>query len=272
MLPNKHYYSEIAAEMAAMEKPRVIHAMEAMRRKGNKLYIRAFKEIDKDVLQKKFDPVYTLHEITHIAGNIGHTPDHEFWGMAMELGVLYGAELKDAHPTDVIAHKKTMEDAQTHYEELWKNSHAPETKYTPVSKRDMAIYTAAGMYLRQKIEAYVLNCEDMRYNAQQQFCNDYTKHDSEPVKQHSLRADAEDRRYFDRIQRAPYDLLRISKEEWRAIEGVALGMTEPRDTMYPERLAPIKEALIHADLFFDRPKFVEELKKKQAKGEQGITP
>lgn len=264
-LVNKEYYNAIAAKMAAMRNPTVRDEIEAMCAQGNTLYVKNWKGFKEGSHEPQFKPNRHTHEIAHLCARIPHSMQGEVMGLAFEAGLAFGLDLRQLSAEGLAIYAKGAKEGA----EIYTASDGPKyqkEEVKPLSKRDWAIYTAAGMYLREKMDCFIR--EQMlrhSYQEQQEWCEKYTKRDQLPLhRAKQTLAFPDDFHLFDEenptmnaCMKAPNALIHLSPKEWREIEAVALGMAEPEQTAYPNRLAAVKEALVHVGMFFDRPKFPE---------------
>ena len=127
------------------------------------------------------------------------------------------------------------------------------------SARNNAMYFAAGMYLNEKIFQYKTSCWKMSYAEQRAFCESYGTQDHVPRGRIF-----NDFGGMDYLAPEPYALIQLSKQEWRAIEAVALGIAEPSQTPYPQQMQAIKNALVHMGMFYDQPAHAQRLERQKA--------
>lgn len=248
----------------------------AMGNKGNDDFIKGFPGHHQNAKKDQayhLDYSYARHEIAHICPRIAHSPQQEFLQLAFEGGMAAGPRIKDAGPVHLLQLSVSRDRAIKRYTKNMKEytDHKPE----PITKRNWAIYTAAGMYLREKIDRYINEQGNGGAQQKRDYCADYrlkTKDADLTELTDYQKKKYEDPLYFEQILNAPARLILLSKAEWRAIEAVALGMREPEETDYPKRMEAIKQALEKTDLLFDKPKFAEKLRAEQEeKARNGAT-
>lgn len=263
-LPNRHFYDRIERRMQAKSHPTVNDAMRAARWSGNTVYHKAFGTAHEWPLSNK---VAQIHEVAHLAGCIGHTMQHEAFEDIFQRGLTIGSGIRRGTPEEQadIMHKIGVQ-FQLHVRDTqsW-----DEWRHDAASKISAAVYMAAGMYLRDKIDAFahaeLLGLPKTEYGRQKQFCTDYAMQDSVLAAQPYTHIwdDAKNDTWPD-IGAAPYALITLTREEWRAVTAVALGLREPEQTQFPNRLSAVKEALIHTGMFYDARHQFEEAKKNHA--------
>ncbi len=236
---NKEYYDEIDAEMGLLEQPTIGDALDAMTRKGNEPYIKEWSYIDApDAIEKPLADGSEVHDFGHLCTRLGHTPQQEQCTAVFDIGF----NGFDAHETGQLS--SIISTAQDNYQKFYrcyyKDDSAPVVPKT--SARDTAIYLAAGLYLRQKFSAFAAaGMAQQPYEKQRAFCVDYATKDERP-------SPFVGKSVITNFTRYPYDLVKLSPEEWRAITAVATGLRTPEHTPYKERLEPIRDILVESGL------------------------
>ncbi len=246
LLVNKEYYDDIDAKMARTWRPTVKDAVAYMRQMGNKTYYEHWKYLGEEGRREKFDDTHIGHEISHLAGRFAHTIQGEHFGVAFEAGLTYGISRSIQENASTQARRDIDVNVSRCFRiaEQWQKGPAERAV-----KRDEAVYFAAGLYLREKMEMFLqTGMLDRPYREQKKFCTDYAHRNHVPLRLTNGKNGGE---VMDMLASAPYDLIKLSREEWRAITAVATGLAEPRDTPYPDRLSAIKQALVHVGLFHD---------------------
>lgn len=240
-LVNKNYYERIETVLAGIENPTIAHAIKVMQQQGNREFIESLPYLKQNLIQEQFEEVFPeYHEVTHLTAKIPHTPFGEELVFPLELALEKTPYHRVKYKMDDLFHQYTQTDHKR-YEDV-----NDATRRT-INDRDKSIYYAAGLYLRQKIENYfAMGMQDLSYGEQLNFSREYSDflNDSPPMNE-----DVEIP--YDKFLDAPYELITLSRGEWRAITAVATGMKRPQDTGYPERMEPIKEALVESKLFHD---------------------
>ncbi len=259
--------------MAALSQPTVGDAIKVMLDQGNYPYIknnwRAEEEgkrgyIHRKVLKKHFKPVQKKHDISHLSARIGHTPQQEQFVLPFMLGLWMGLDIQGLNDNfdfprshgfgpevdSFFAYERTAK-MRDYLNSVQHNHH--KVPVDPTSQTDWAIYFAAGLYLRTKIDRFKqAGMLDAPYDQQRAFC------DAKPVTSAEL-YEAED------ILDAPYALIKLSHKEWRAIIGIATGLREPAETPYPERMEALKETLDYVRLRQDlKPRFAQRIEAQAA--------
>ncbi len=273
VLTNANYHTRIQKTILAMRatgaKPTVRNLINTMRSQGNGDYFDTFKEL-KRRREESFGYNNLAHELSHLIGHAGHTPQQELFVLYVLEGMKFG-NLRGRHDDQFYENMKLKEIG-------WRHS-AQDYQDKPVERlplRDRAVYFALGLYMRQKFEAYVKQGHIGGDRAmQEEFCSNYAKTD------HAPDMATFHRDFFDmydvHIEDAPAELLDISREpqsawserlkrnragarstrdmhgrgEWDSIVAVATGLCEPEDTDYPGRLGLIKQQLVENHLFYD---------------------
>ena len=158
--------------------------------------------------------------------------------------------------------------------------HYEENPAKHASKRDWAIHLAEGMYLREKMDRIVIEAlpntpkgetPRQRYARLKKFSDDYSQRDHQPDYNYSTNEKLHASKQLDfkedftmlddqnevmfQCMHVPNAVVHLSEEERRAIKAVALGIAEPKDTPYPQRMNAIKEALVHVGMFFDQKEY-----------------
>lgn len=244
VLTNKQYYDAIDAKMALLKNPTISDALDAMIEQGNADYINAYPYLEQSALEVPFKRNFHIHDVLHIAMRLGHTPEQEQWTIPAYLGYEAGATKVDVIMTDSYSAALSAQ-----YELLDAPCHKEPQRILPAHARQQAVLYAASAYLREKVESYITHdFPEADYAAQHQFAVEYSNpnNDSAPAF-HAAEATMDK----SLCGEEPYALIKLSPQEWRAIEAVALGLKEPDQTPYPKRLAPIKQAMQHAGLLHD---------------------
>ncbi len=283
ILLNRAYQTDLRDQMLALEKqgkkPTVHDMIEAMRAKGNGPFVDNWPHLKKgkgrEVPLKGKNPVH--HEVSHLSGGFAHTPQQEFLLIPFNMALYFG--MADYTGDELDSFKKNLNDSFKEYHDSAKQYQRPTKKVLPASDRDMAIYTAAGFYLREKCNQYLHGTTSdefgvfaKSYAKQKKFCTDYAQTDTQvPIPKEATLSP------LAFIKDAPYDLILLSGEplsarderiarnragtrqkndmhgrgEWASIEAVATGLCKPEDTDYPNRLAAVKKALTQTGLYYD---------------------
>lgn len=242
-LVNKEYYDLIDAEMATRPEPTLANAIHVMMREGNRSYMQTFPGMDTSKIEEPFAMTPSLsHEMTHIVARIGHTPQQEMVGLMFDIGFTQGTQgaLRDpsAFRGHIVYGVESYHNTGQPYL-LDKNEEIPRA-----NARQQAIYLAAGMYLRQKIDAYNrFGLPDKTYALQKRFADAYAVH--EPTQEEY---GAPSLAFLTRPpqllhEHSPYALCKLDDAEWKAIIAVTTGIKTPDQTAYAERLTPIVNAL-----------------------------
>jgi hypothetical protein len=251
---NKAYYDMIDAKMVWREKlfgkATVQDAINAMVWQGNGLYSMRFGgDKQRPFSDKAKDRQF--HEVGHICGRFGHTMQMENSLLAFEEGLLHGPGMVTYTPADTaLLHTSLKGTEEVDNVKLGDKWHDPI--HGSPSCLDRAVYFAAGMYLHQKIESFKRHgLMQVPYKTQKAFCLSYAREDD-----FSSIWPLRNRDDWDDIGKAPYALIKLTRQEWRAITAVALGLKQPEETPYGGRLMPIKKALEHIGYFYDaKPEF-----------------
>lgn len=241
--PNKDYYDAIERAAGELDQPTVNDVIEIMRKRGNTEYSKAFGTKHERPFSRN---VSQLHEVAHLSSRVGHALQQEESQYAFQSGLACGpgiAIADDEHITELHRDMKETEYKYVDIAEGW-----GEKKHDPSSKATRAVNFAAGVYLRCKIDLFIQQrMMDKGYEEQKNFCDEFESSRIPLVrKPHGLRE-------WNDIGHCPYNLIKLSRDEWRAIEAVALGMVSPEQTFNPQRLGMVKEALTRTGLFYDRP-------------------
>lgn len=259
VLVNRVYFDAIDHAMEALPTPTIRDAIAVMHAQGSRPYFRHHwnGRAPSSLLYPHMEEaqfgsaVAPGHELIHLAGRVGHTPQQEMLGLPFNLGFHYGVGVRHFTPARVLYDlNETKAETKAFYIEtgLRYQREAPE----PLSQRDWAVYFAAGLYLRERVEQFkAADLLKAPYRVQQQFCATYADSDAPVISSTDERYNAND------LLDAPYALATLSAKEWRAIEAVALGLVDPeteRDPArnpYPQRMAGIKQALVVSGMFHD---------------------
>lgn len=253
---NKDYYDRIIATMQQMEaegeRPTVDDMIEAMRLQGNTDYYFAF--LSQFNLYAKQNPMpqgSPIHEACHLIPRLGHTPLQEMMMFYFMLGMTHKEERMEDYPGIVRQHFISYGGQVSNYTA----SNYAKEKWANISARDKVVYFLAGIYAKQKIADYVaaMGAEDADYEKQKQFCQNYAGNDNVPVSNTIYESEAA-------MRRAPWHLLELSREEWRAITAVALGKATPEESAYPNRLGEAYKVL-------QKTGFLEELAQVQSQSQ-----
>lgn len=259
-LANKSFYDDIDRAMAGLAEPTVRDATSFMRAQGNTAYVKAFGTRREKPMSNN---VEQLHEVSHLAARLGHCMQNEAAMIYFQVGLKHGPGFVMASSEKVDDLHSKIEATEKYYRKIASGWY--ETSPNNTSNASKAVYFAAGMYLSEKIDRFLAaGLLDKPYAERQAFCRDYGDGDHVPdpmastdkwLDRHFL--DPEGPKWKD-ISDAPYALLKLTKQEWRAIEAVALNIAPPEQTKYPQRMQAIKDALIRVGLAYDRPKSIAE--------------
>lgn len=236
-LINKEYHDDIPTRLEAMRQagmpPQIWQAVYIMEGKGNQDYAEFGNIRDAEVTPQFGRHPDITHSIAHLAGRLAHTPQAEMWVSFLELGLKYGPEYKNTANTAIAENSKLAILAA-------RNQFASEQgmrRIKPAAQRDAVIYFAAGLYLQQKINYYLKQRAKgpLRTPEEwQQQITDINRNDY-PSKPKSLE-DLGTKPLCD-LEAAPYELITLSREEWRAITAVATNLCKPQATPLPQTYA-----------------------------------
>ena len=270
-LPNNEFYAEIDRKMDALAQPTVEDALNAMLDQGNLPYLKTNWRGENERshlfrrrgLKKTFTRNPLEHDIPHITGRIGHTPQQEQYVLPMMLGLSCGLDIAGLNVAyDPPEFHDFGEEVKTYFDflkaSLMRDFISSGLRYQrklpdAPSKADWAIYFAAGLYLRTKIDRFKqAGMLDVSYEEQRTFCNAHADTDEPLIPSREWDYHADD------ILHAPYALIKLSPREWQSIVAVATGLREPTDTPYPQRLTAVKETLEYTRLQLDlKSRFVD---------------
>ena len=265
-LVNREYYDAIDRKMAALPQPTVQDAIDAMLEQANGAYVKhswrgdgGRSYIHRRVVEDHFKPNDPKHEIPHLTCRRGHTPQQEQYVLPFTLGLWLGLDVEglESRLDDGFDGMKNV-----NMHEYLRDANASQTvPVLPASKVDWTIQFAAGLYLRTKIDRFKqADMLQAPYAEQLAFCHAHADTDETPAPSYAEFYEADD------ILQAPYDLIKLSHEEWRSIIAVATGLREPKDTSYPQRLTAVQKTLEYTRLQQDiKPRFTD-LATKNAQG------
>lgn len=253
-LPNRHYYDAIDAAMAKLPAPTIADALEQMSSQGNEAYHLAFGTANDTPFQEKLDQ---RHEIAHIAARAGHTMQQENFQHMFQLGLTHGVGLSDytniAAP-DLVSEVYAHEHYHSKIAASWNDK-----RCSPPSEVNRAVNLAAGMYLRGKIDSFLeQGLLEKPYTIQKRELDNLTDRDQ------PFRIMLHDKHDWLDIGSAPYALIKLSKQEWAAIEAVATGIASPEQTKYPERMKAVQKALVATGMAYDIKPNIERITKNHA--------
>lgn len=261
---SRQFWDFIDWRLESVEKPTIGHLLSAI-----------CEESD-----AKFDPNYMLHDIIHYSARNGLTLQHEMLAMETDKGAVYGCRVTRMDQDQVKTFLEENDQRVAH--EIYLTKRDWHADVVPVSSKQRAVSFALGMYMRQKMEAYKeAGMETKSYEEQKRFCEDYAENDQ-------LVSEVTGNKIwpqwaYDHMLEAPLALATLSGEnpdlhamrikqkrsglkteqaesvkntllargERGAITAVALGLCEPEETAYPNRLGAIKKALVHLSFFHD---------------------
>ena len=249
---NKKYYDLIDTTVSRKNNPTICDGVQAMGLQANGTYFKEFPYLKPDGIQRKFLPT-VVHDVFHLVTRLGHTPEQEQWITAFDIAYQSGVNLGNhSHARALIKELGKdyfLYDAPYHHDPL---------KIVRPNARQAAVYYAAGLYFREKMDSFKISgLEKSSYEKRLEFAKDYrnSKNDSDPVDSPIIHSNNE-----NDFVKHPYELVKLSHLEWSAITAVALGLKSPEETDYPKRLAPIKKALRSAGLFYNMKPWAEKVK------------
>jgi len=272
VLVNRSYWDRIKQRVEKENKqPTVYDVVESMRMEGSTVYYthdwagsgqpspHLFPHKAETPLRASKETGFG-HELSHIIPRVGHTPQQELLNAVFYSGMRDGLSPLEFDSAQSGSAKRSLEAYLNSFIIAGRGYQSIDSD--PVSGRDKAVYYAAGIYFRLKMEAYLDgDYQNASYETQKAFCVRYSDPKSDHIPRPCYSA------YFgaQEIEHAPAEILTITPEEWRAIEATALKLQPPEKTAFPKRMECVAEALDHVGLSYDMKPELEKAKRNHAR-------
>ncbi len=225
-LVNKQYYDAIDTAVTSLPQPTVQDAIDAMLKQGNKAYFEAHTHLDSAKIVQPFKPFEgQYHDMLHLFSRLGHTPQQEQYMASVEIGFDYELNWMSSALGSIFYFEKSFGKKDKKY---FVDKKQP---LSPPSERHLAVYFAAGAYLQEKLyECCLPATYEEKLAHGRAYSEADTVHDSRNVK-------------IINPSSIPYELIKLTPNEWKAITQVALGIRTPKETAYPNRMQFIQTKL-----------------------------
>lgn len=264
---SQQYHSEIVDELKAREaaggKPTIGDMIRLQGSKGNAVFYDARPEDFKSPeLRMEGFPMDNnpFHAAAHLVGKLGHTPQDERLVVLTQLGLETPQQVHYPSIDELVDADYTA--LETQLREKFASEKMMRQLKRP-ARHEEAIYYAMGAYISQKLGEYRANTPSLKrasYEDKAAFCRHYALPENHPqgyrvnrgaMLENLKSVVMDDYAVHNDFKKLPYHFLTLSRDEQKAIKDVALGMKNPEDTPYPQRMSDLKQLLVETEMFHD---------------------